>query len=213
MKIFVGVPAYDHKFHAATAAALLQEQIHAKKQGHSFRVNAVLGNSLVSCARDQVVQDFLDGDADVLVFVDADVSWEAGALTFLATQREDVVGAAYPYKQERLGFPVTWIQSGTLTPNEHGLCEAATLPGGFLAVKRRVFHKLREAYPGREYERYGRKYYGYFHCPPGNGEDSTFCNEWRAIGGKVWVWTEAMLSHWEAGRVYRGRLGDFLRRE
>lgn len=209
MKIFVGIPAYDHKLYAATTMALLEEQFHAKKAGHQFRVNVVVGNSLVSCARDQVVQDFLDSDYETLVFVDSDVSWEKSALTFLATRKEDVVAAAYPYKGNP-GFPVTWA-SNEIIANESGLFEAATVPGGFLAIKRRVFHKLREAYPGREYERFGRKYYGYFHCPPGNGEDSTFCKEWRDTGGKVWIWTEALLSHWDSGREYKGRLGDWLR--
>jgi hypothetical protein len=213
MKIFVGIPAYDHKIHAATTMALLEEQFAAKKAGHSFSTNVVLGNSAVSVARDQVVQDFLDSDCDTLFWVDADVSWQRGALVSLAVRREEFVGAAYPYKQEPLSFPVTWEKSGTLTPNETGLCECATLPGGFLATKRSVFKKLREAYPGREYERWGRKYYGYFHLPPGNGEDSTFCEEWRKIGGRVWVDTEITLSHWDNGRAYCGRLGDWLRRK
>jgi hypothetical protein len=213
MKIFVGIPAYDHKIYAATTAALLEERFYARKEGHSFALGVTPGNSLVSVARDKVVQSFLDTNYDVLFFVDADVSWEPGALTRLATKREEFVGAAYPYKQEPVSFPVTWIREGALSPNESGLCEAHTIPGGFLGLKRSVFRKLREAYPGREYEHHGQKFYAYFHCPPGNGEDATFCKEWREIGGKVWIDTEVALSHWESGREYRGRLGDFLRRK
>lgn len=210
MKIFVGIPAYDHKIHAATVMALLDEQFHAKKQGHSFRINTVLGNSAIHIARDQVAQDFLDSDCDTLFWLDADVAWPRGALTSLATRKEEFVGACYPYKQEPLAFPVTW-RANEIAKNESGLCEAYTLPGGFLATKRSVFKKLKEAFPGREYDRWGRKYNGFFHCPPGNGEDSTFCDDWRKIGGTVWVDIELTLSHWDGGRVYSGSLGNWLR--
>jgi len=210
VKIFVGIPAYDHKIHYATALALLDEQIHAKKQGHSFVISSMGGCSSVHIARDKVAQNFLDSDCDVLFWLDADVAWQRGALTRIATQREEFVGACYPYKQDPLAFPVTW-RANEITKNEYGLCEAHTLPGGFLATKRSVFKKLREAFPGREYEHWGKKYYGFFHCPPGNGEDSTFCDEWRKIGGKVWVDIELTLSHWEGGREYKGSLGDWLR--
>jgi hypothetical protein len=210
MKIFVGIPAYDHKIHAATMMSLLDEQIHAKKQGHSFVIGATLGCSSVHIARDKVAGDFLDSDCDVLFWLDADISWSRGALTNIATHGEEFVGACYPYKQEPMAFPITW-QANEITKNERGLCEALTLPGGFLATKRSVFKKLREAFPGREYEHWGRKYYGYFRCPPGNGEDTAFCQDWREIGGKVWVDIEVPLSHWEAGREYKGRLGDWLR--
>jgi hypothetical protein len=210
MKIFVGIPAYDHKIHAATSLALLDEQIHAKKQGHSLVFGVTVGCSSIHIARDKVAQSFLDSDCDTLFWLDADVAWERGALTRIATQRDEFVGACYPYKQEPLAFPITW-KANEIVKNEYGLCEAQTLPGGFLATKRSVFKKLKEANPGREYEHWGRKFYAYFHCPPGHGEDSAFCDDWRKIGGKVWVDIELTLSHWEAGREYKGRLGDWLR--
>lgn len=211
MKIFVGIPAYDHKFHYATAMALLDEQFYAKKQGHSFVINSVGGCSSVHIARDKVAQDFLDSDCDTLFWLDSDVAWERGALTSIATRKEEFVGACYPYKQEPLAFPITW-RANEITKNESGLCEALSLPGGFMATRRSVFKKLREAGIGKEYEHWGRKYYAYFHCPPGNGEDATFCEDWRKIGGTVWVDIELTLSHWEGGRAYSGRLGDWLRK-
>src|SRR5215472_4653314 len=142
MKLFVGIPARDGRICAATAVSLLQEQVLAQEAGVEMQFGIVPGCSVLHIARDQVVRDFLMSDADKLVFVDDDVSWEAGSLLKLASHRVDLVGGAYRFKSATEHYPVQWLQKPELWADpKTGLLEVLTLPGGFLCVARSVFER------------------------------------------------------------------------
>lgn len=212
MKIVAAIPAYDRKITCATAHALLNEQGVAAAAGIELQVIFAPGSPYVHTARDQVVKEFLKTDAARMVFVDSDVAWEPGALIKLARNPVPFVGGAYRFKRELEGYPVEWLDRPLLyTDPTTGLLEVSALPGGFLAVDRSVFDQLREAHPGRRYAHEGHEFHAYFHCPPGAGEDGTFCAEWRATGGQVWLDPELTLTHVDGGASYTGHIGNWLR--
>lgn len=216
MDILVAVPCYDGKVCAETVRALLNEQMVAAGAGVGFRAVFLPGCSLITHARNQMSQDFLDSEADRLVFIDADVSWEPGNIIRLAAHPVDFVGGAYRLKQEGESYPVGWLETPELHADpETGLLEVASVPGGFMALSRSVFDRLKEAHPDRAYSHYQFNGHGYFHAPIDGGrlfgEDTAFCADWRGQGGKVWLDPELTLTHVGGSNEYVGRIGDWLR--
>lgn len=221
MKLHVAVPAYDGKVCVETARALLNEQTAAHLAGVEMEVSFTPGCSLITVARNQAVRSFIESDADRLVFIDSDVAWEPGGLLKLAANPVDFVGGAYRYKQEPEGYPVGWIVPDAENPPEliadpeTGLLEVEAVPGGFLALSRAVFERLKAAHPERAYHHFGEPFHAYFEAPFRDGrlygEDTAFCHDWRAIGGQVWLDPELTLTHVGGSQRFAGRIGDWLR--
>lgn len=216
MRLFVAIPAYDGKVGVETVRSLLNEQGAAALLGVELQVGMLPGCSLITMGRNQLVADFLATDCDRMVFIDADVSWEPGDLIKLAMHPVDVVGGAYRYKKAEEDYPIRWLDKPELWADpDTGLLEVESVPGGFLAISRRAFNKLREWRPERAYEHEGRLFHGYFHAPVEAGriwgEDTAFCNDWRVAGGEVWLDPQLTLTHVDGRQHYTGCIGDWLR--
>jgi len=214
VKIFAAVPAHDGKVHVECVRALLNEQMLAHFAGSELKIVFLPGCSLITHARNQLARDFMASDFDRMVFVDADVSWEPGALIKLAHHPVDLVGGAYRFKSEEEGYPVIYTDQAWYADDETGLLEVWGLPGGFLAINRCVFEKLKEAHPKRAYRFHDDEFQGYFHAPIDDwmmfGEDMAFCYDWRALGGKVWLDPRLTLTHVGGAKQYTGQIGSWL---
>lgn len=215
MRIMVGIPVYDRKIHAETVRSLLNEQAAALAAGDEIQTIFAPGCSLITMARNHLVKEFMESDAERLVFVDADVAWEMGSLLKIAHYPVDFVGGAYRYKDEEERYPVLWLDRPEIWASEIGLIEVGSLPGGFLAVSRKVFEVLGDKFPGRGYSQEGKQFYAYFQAPFTEGrlfgEDAYFCVEWKAAGGQVWLDPELTLTHIEGGTQYKGCIGSWLK--
>jgi hypothetical protein len=215
MKVVVAIPVYDGKLPVETVRCLIQEQSVANLSGDDILFQFLPSCSHPAMGRNQLAQQFLDSDADRLVFLDSDVTFETGSLLKIARHKDEFVGGAYRFKFEQENYPVGWLDKPDLWSDENGLLEVASLPGGFLSLSRKVFEKLKEAHPDREYEHFGKKAHCFFQMPfvGGNlyGEDSFFCKEWREIGGQVFLDPELNLTHWDFNRPFVGHIGKWLK--
>jgi hypothetical protein len=214
MKIVVATPVYDGKLPIETARALFNEQSLALLGGDELIFRFLPSCSHPAMGRNQLAQDFLESDAERLVFLDADVTFDLGHLLKIAKHPVDFVGGAYRFKMAEEKYPVGWLE-GILQADKNGLLEVGTLPGGFLSLSRNVFEKLKAAHPEREYEHFSKKAHAYFQMPFANGylcgEDSYFCLEWRALGEKVFLDPELTLTHWDFNKPYVGHIGNWLK--
>jgi hypothetical protein len=61
------------------------------------------GNVYISHARSVMLRKALLADADIVVFIDHDLSWNPEALTKLILTEGDVVAGTYRFKAYRLG--------------------------------------------------------------------------------------------------------------
>jgi hypothetical protein len=175
---------------------------------------------LASCTnlafgRNQIVKEFLASDDDRLVFLDADVTFEPGALLKIAHHPVDFVGGAYRLKQEKEQYPIYLLnESRPFGPS--GLVEVAMVPTGFLSLSRQVFTRFREHYPNRGYSTHGSESYCYFQIPYRDGslytEDAYFCREWREKGEKIYLDPEIHLTHWAGNIPYAGHIGNHYRK-
>ena len=105
-------------------------------------------------------------------------------------------------------LPVRWVVNGFegAETGPDGLQEVSKTGTGFMLVKRHVFEKLQD-HPAvkpfnndvglpKELDQHLRTYYDtavrenrYY------SEDWTFCENWRDIGGKVWIDKRVLLKH------------------
>lgn len=215
MKVIVATPVYDGKLPIETVRCLMAEQAVAIGGGVDLAFRFLPACSHPGMGRNQLVQDFMDSDADKLVFLDSDVTFKPGAIIGLAMRPEDMVGGAYRFKMDGEQYPVGWIDGRDLWATPSGLLEVATLPGGFLCLSRKVFETLKAAHPERAYLHMGKVAHCYFQMrfEDGNlyGEDSYFCKEWRDTGGKVFLDPELALTHWDFNKPFPGHIGNWLK--
>ena len=225
MRIWVGIPAYDGKITLATARSLISEIQLSGMYGHNIKTTYLPGCSLISHARNQLVQQFIDDPwrAEKMVFIDADVGWEPGSLMKLASYNKDVIAGIYRFKIEREEYPMGFFTKKGEAEIEDGLITVAGCPMGFTALSRNGLERFRERTPERQYEFLGVKTHAFFESPfvaatdkmPASliGEDVAFCFEWRKQGEKVWVDPEMKLIHTDGLKEYGGCLGEYLKRK
>jgi hypothetical protein len=216
VKILVAIPVYDGKIQVEVVTCLISEQLLSAASGDELSFSFLPNCSHPAMGRNQLATDFMNSDAERLIFLDSDVSFEPGAIVKIAHAPVDFVGGAYRYKKEAEEYPVGWIQGKDLWANEHGFLEVATLPGGFLSLSRKVFEKFQEKHP-RAFEHFGFKMHGYFQMPFVEGllygEDAFFCREWREMGEKVFLDPEIKLTHWNFNRPFPGHVGKWLKQQ
>ena len=215
MRVSVGIPVYDGKLQIQTVTSLLTEKSIALAMDVQFNVRFLPSCTNLAMGRNQIVKEFLESTDEKLIFVDADVSFEPGALVKLAHYPLDVVGGAYRLKKDEEEYPVAFLDQDELWANELGLLEVAMLPTGFLSLTRDAFEKFRKAYPDREYESRGETSFAYFQIPYSQGalytEDAWFCKEFREAGGQIFMDPEMELTHWEFNKPYVGHIGRWLK--
>lgn len=217
MKIFVAIPVYDGKLQVQTVKCLLEETTVANLFGDELRVNFLPSCAVPAHGRNQLVELFLESDCDRLFFLDADLTFEPGSIVKTCHMPVDFVGGCYRFKCNDEKYPIAWLSKPELQADKNGLLEVAMLPTGFLALSRKVFEDFRKAYPGREYEHWGKPAFAYFQMFFKNGalysDDSGFCKEWIESGGKIHLDPTISLTHWDSFPTpFYGHIGNWLRR-
>lgn len=107
-----------------------------------------------------------------------------------------------------LSQPAFVLSENTTPPSEDLLAlnfvRASHVGTGAMVLKREVFDKFMDTFKGRTYReyvdsnptetfeffRFSRNEEGFF-----VGEDYTFCNEWREMGGEIWLKVDARTTH------------------
>jgi hypothetical protein len=155
------------------------------------------------------------------MFIDADIGWEPWHLLVMINARKDVIGGLYPMKS----LPVKWCVNGIPgkeegTPEQPHLVEVSKTGTGFLLIKRDVFEKLNQHPATRPFNNdiglpeelnpYMKTYFDtavrenrYY------SEDWTFCENWRDLGGEVYVDKRVLLRH-VGTYVFDGQTQDKL---
>jgi len=240
VKLFLSTPCYGGQCLEKYATSVIKLQIELIKEGIQLMLDTTENESLVHRARNVAVGRFLQKtDADVFMFIDADVEFTADAVVRLVKSPHDVSVAVYPKKV------VMWDQvkkaveqgdernmamlSSSLVANigahkrtvEDGFVELLDGPTGFMAIKRGAFEKLEEKFPelnckndhqNRDFD----EYCAVFDCmidPDSRrylSEDYAFCRRWQQCGGKIYADINTTLGH--VGNLpFSGCLNDRLK--
>jgi hypothetical protein len=174
-KLFVASPQYGGMCTGNFTRSMMDLTALCSKYGMQMRTYFLFNESLITRARNYCVDEFLRSDATHLMFIDADITFNANdVIALVATQLMDpenknVVAAAYPKKcitwekikaavdkgfadndpnvlEDFVGDFVFNPASGTSIPlNEPA--EVSEAGTGFMLISRETFEKYAKAYP------------------------------------------------------------------
>lgn len=181
-----------------------------------------IGNPYISAARATMLRKALDAKADVIVFIDHDLSWKPRDLLTLIETEGEVVGGTYRFKYEDVTDEsymgtIHSDAAGRPVVRADGAIKARLLPAGFLKVTKEAVNKFMVGYPELCY---GEKYHlsvDLFnhgaHKGLWWGEDYAFCRRWEELGGEAWLVPDLDLTHHSADKNYPGNFHRFLRQQ
>jgi hypothetical protein len=200
------MPCYGGMLTESTFMSYIKWSNTCRQLGIDWVIETMTNESLISRARNTLVAKFLNSpDSTHLMFIDADIGWEPWHLLVMLNAQKDVIGGLYPMKT----LPVKWCVNGfegAEVSEDGNLQEVSKTGTGFMLVKRDVFEKM-NAHPAvkpfnndiglpKELDQHLRTYYDtavrenrYY------SEDWTFCENWRDLGGKIWVDKRVLLKH------------------
>lgn len=176
-----------------------------------------VGNPYISGARADMVRKALDAGADVLVFIDYDVSWQPEDMVKFLSVDELVVAGTYRFKKDEEEY------MGTILPDsigriqvhpEHGCIAADRAPAGFLKVKKEALSMFAKAYPELLYGDAMKPHIDLFNHGAIDGtwygEDYAFCKRWIDMGKQLWICPDLNLDHHSSTQVYKGNFHKYL---
>lgn len=218
-KVFVGIPAYDGKLNIKTAFGLAKLMPIAHQHGVSMFLSHMSGCSIITMARNALVNEFLKTDAEELLFIDADVIVEPDDVMRLLAQSEgrDILAGMYPRRAADKNFFLDLYRDDTESLVFDGpLLRVKRVGTGFMLIKRHVIEKLIADHP--EWNVENREGNGTvaavfdFAIKNGKyvGEDYLFCDRATQAGFKCWVDVEISLPHVGTEEFTRNFMEDVI---
>lgn len=180
-KLFVGTPMYDGKCYSEFAFSIAQLTGLCVQLDIDLRFYFACHDALITKARNTTVDEFLRSGYDNLIFIDADIGFDArDVIQLLALQMIneydrtfDVVAAPYPLKRLSWDFVLRAAKAGLADENSNLLARyssgvaispayESTFPisnpievtqagTGFMMIRRETFEKYRQHHPSRTY--------------------------------------------------------------
>jgi hypothetical protein len=180
-RLFVGTPMYAGECHSAYAFALAQLATLCAQLGIALRLYFACNEALITRARNATADEFLRAGDDHLVFIDADIGFDARdviqAMALQALSAEapayDVLAAPYPLKQLAWAQVREAAKQGLGDADPGALAryageipvsprEPASFPAdrpvevtqagtGFMMIRRETFERYRAHYRHRRY--------------------------------------------------------------
>ena len=168
-KVFIGTPCYGGMITADYFKSCMQLVALATTKKIELQFATIGNESLITRARNTLVQLFMDGDYTHLLFIDADIAFNPDSVLRMLVFNEDVVAGVYPRKaidwakvkkklKEKPDMPEDALLATALqynlnvkNPNrievKKGFIEVMDAATGFMLIKRNVFKKMAKQYP------------------------------------------------------------------
>lgn len=201
-KLFVAIPTYDGKLSIKLAYTLAALMPMAMKHGISVKLGHVSGCSIITMARNMLVDQFLKSDCTELLFIDSDVLAKPEDIMRLMAQSgdKDVTAGSYPRRaKDKKFFMDLYFDENDELEFDGAMMRIQRVGTGFMLIRRNVIEHIAEK---------SEKYLGQdgvgevanvfeFKLLDGKfvGEDYSFCDKARAEGFKVWLDVEISLPH------------------
>jgi hypothetical protein len=141
--------AYD-SITVGTHISVIQEMLNWPNLQHSV----MLGESLLDRARSRVASQFLQTNreiaGDVLLFVDADMSWQSGDLSHIARkalEHNAIVGGIFPKRRFGEGSAIRFNAKGEWKVGTDNLIPADYVSTGFIAIPRTALQAVADTQP------------------------------------------------------------------
>lgn len=178
-----------------------------------------ISNPYISAARSYMLRKALDAKADVIVFIDHDLSWKPADLLKLIETEGDVVAGTYRFKEDEEKYMGVIDDNADGSPKvrDDGAIKATRVPAGFLKITAGAVNRFMTEYP---HLCYGPKFnpsVDLFNHGAHNGawwgEDYAFSRNWIDAGGEIWLVPDLDLNHHTADKEYAGNFHQFMLRQ
>lgn len=186
--------------------------------GYDVLMVLEISNPYISAARATMLRKAMDAKADVVVFIDHDMSFTPADLKKLVETPGDVVAGLYRFKKDDEEFMGSVFADADGRPilRDDGCIKAHRVPAGFLKVTREGVERFMTAYPELCYGPKLNPSVDLFnhgaHDGVWYGEDYAFSRRWIAAGGDIWVVPDLDLVH-HGDKPYPSNFHDFMLRQ
>ena len=224
----LATPMYGGMCHAMYVTSILRLQEKCIALGVNFEHCFMVNESLIDRARNGLVHEFLaQSNQDYLIFIDGDIQFNPDDILTLLSLDKDVIAIPCPKKGINWQAIIAAVKLGNEDPaylaklggeynfsapnEEQALGQAIKVfevVTGIMMIHRRVFDKMREAFPQNTYKSdnprhfvigKGSNVHAYFKSEIVDGrhlsEDFYFCNKWRELEGDIWLLPLAQTVH------------------
>lgn len=217
MRVTLALPLYQGAG-GLTIRSLLTLQAALLARGDEVRVDIEAGGSIIPKVRNRLAKRFLESGDDYMVFIDADMVFDADDILGMLDSETDVCALNYTWKKKEL----TWANKPVL---ETGEVDALKVRGrifiktalagtGLMMISRNAMSKVTESCSDEVYEDQGEQTVAVFnftlHAGQFVGEDYLFCLRWLDLGGEIWTLADATTGH-VGETVYLGNYCEHLR--
>lgn len=220
-KLMICVPAYDSKLNIDSAFALANLAVKAGNLGVKLYLTHISGCSLITKARNGLVADFLESEADSMLFIDADVVVNADAILrlFALSLDKDVTTGIYPRRGSDRKFFLDYYldENGALEFDANGLLRIRRIGTGFMMIQRHVLETMIAKHPEWAYNNNvtNRTEHAVFDLGIVDGEyygeDYLFCDRAAADGFTVFLDPSISLPHVGSEKFTRDFEEDVLK--
>ena len=209
--IFFATPCYGGMITDQFFLSMFRVAQTLMTHGINFRLTTLRNESLITRARNILTAMFLESECSHLMFIDADIEFDAESILRALAYDKPIMAAAYPKKALPVQYAINFKFKDQATKQvrvENGAIEVLDASTGFFLIKREVIEKMIQAYPELHYrndsnidEKFNKYCYSLFdtiHDPEDNrylSEDYTFCRRWQKIGGEIWLDPNTKLNH------------------
>ena len=201
-KLFIGIPTYDGKLSVKLAYTLAALMPMAMQHGMSVKLGHVSGCSIITMARNMLVDQFLDSECTDLLFIDSDVIARPEDILRLMAQSgdKDITAGSYPRRaRDKKFFMDLYFDENNELEFDGAMMRIQRVGTGFMLIRRHVVEDIAnrsEKYLGQDGIGQVANVFE-FTMQDGKfvGEDYTFCDKARSLGYKVWVDVEISLPH------------------
>lgn len=212
MKLHIATPMYGGNCTAGYASSLLN-----LSKLVEFEHNFITNESLVTRARNMLTHNFLESDCTHMLFIDADVAFDAQGVVRMLESDKNLIGGLYAKKhidwqrvfnvakqvdsaQQLAANAYDYYVRGNVQMGTQECVEVESVATGLMLIKREVFAALKPSTPA---SKLGSAVIGqiaaqtlvhqYFDtgvdAKTGEflSEDYAFCQKWKKAGGTIYA--------------------------
>jgi hypothetical protein len=224
VSIFVATPTIDGRLHAGSVHSVLTLQKLCIENNVGFTWKVISGNSILPLARNELASGFLESKATHMFMLDSDIQVDPRHILYLLGHDKDLSALPCAKREvlwPRLGefiksypnvshevYPSLLAEGNFSTTedvfnvDESGFATVLKVGTGAMMVKRETLERIMKERP-EDYiiKPSGDKLYEFFaySVDPETkiqyGEDYTFCNKWRSLGGTIQILLAAKTKH------------------
>jgi hypothetical protein len=169
VKLFVATPMFGGNATGLYTKSCIDLQNLFTSYGIGLKFSFLFNESLVQRARNYLADEFIRSDSTHMLFIDADIHFDAKDVLALLALNVPVVAGTYPKKtlnwkniksailknpdidtgqlEQLVGEFVFNVKQGTKQFNTTELVEVSEVGTGFLLIKREVFDQMNQVYP------------------------------------------------------------------